>query len=209
MARVLAGESGGPDGLQFSARNATVSPADLKLQVKMDQSGSGVELRNKDNVKIFELDGRQLDELYGKNQLDVSRPEKLKHSIFKVWEHQRPGPKEPAMFVLDLRNLDPEQLRGRLKMLMDWLDEHIENDVAVNPHKEEPKPEPAPAPEQSAPPEGSQPAEQPAPEEPKPEPQVAPTGEPMPEKPQEEEEPKPKEEEQPNEQPKPKAGGSP
>lgn len=206
MAKVLAGESGGPDGLKFSARNATVSPADIKLSTKMDQSGSGIELRDKNNVKIFELDGRQLDELYSKNQLDVSRPEKLKHSVFKVWEHQRPGPKEPAVFVLDLRDIDPEQLRGRLKMLMDWLDDHVENDVAVDPHKEQPAPEPVQRPQQSQPPASPAPdqSQPPAEEEPK----VAPTGEPMPEEPAPEE-PKPEEEEQPNEQPKPKAGSAP
>lgn len=213
MAKVLAGESGGSNGLKFMARNSTVLPANIKCRVMMDQSGSGVELRDEQNEKLFELDGRQLDELYAKNLLDVSRPDKLRDSVFKVWEKQRPPPTEPAVFVLDLTNIDPEQLKGRLKMLIDWLDEHVQNDVAVMPHTiQEQQPTPPPTqdqsqPQQSQPPQSppaSQPASQPQSAPPaEEEPKVAPTGEPMPEKKPEEEE------EQPNEQPKPKAGSAP
>jgi len=138
MMKILAGgmlaES---NGLKFSARNVNIPPVDLHMQVFMDQRGPAyVELRNKQNELVFRISGKELSELDENGQLDASRPERLKDSIFNAWEKQRPEPVDPNTFVLDLREADPEQLKGRLKLLIDWLDDHIENEVAVNPHKE-------------------------------------------------------------------------
>ncbi len=190
MKRVLAGPdgSGGGKGLQFKAQKSAVPPASTTLRTQMDQQGSSVELRDQQNEILISFDGNDLDDLYRNSRLDVGSKERFKQSVYDLWEQQRSEPDEPKTFVLDLTDVEkPEQLLGRLKMLMGWLELHIKHDVAVERQQVLPEVQQTPGePRQLQP--GSGPVSSP----PKPKPQVS----------------KQPEESEPADEAKPKAGPS-
>lgn len=126
-------------GLDFEASQPVVTVDDVKLDVRMDQRGCCIELRDLDNKLLRRWAGREVWRAAESGELNVRRPELLKESAWRAWQDGRPKPAQPVVYRLDLRDADVEQLIGRLSLLRDWLLLHVDDDVSVDPvaHEDE------------------------------------------------------------------------
>ena len=119
------------DGLMFSAARAVVPSSALTMQVRMDQSGSKIELRDAQNERVLCLEGPELDTLHRTGQLDVSRPDRLKESVVSIYNGKSTDPRDPKTFKLDLSTATPEAMRPQLVELIAWIDQHTKDKLAV------------------------------------------------------------------------------
>jgi hypothetical protein len=133
-------------GLDFEASQPVVTVDDVKLDVRMDQRGCSIELRGQDGQLLRRWTGREVSRAAESGELNVRQPALLKESAWRAWHAGRPKPAAPAVYRLDLRDADVAQTIGRLKLLIDWLTLHVDDDISIDPVAHE---EPAESPAQS------------------------------------------------------------
>lgn len=189
----------GKAGLDFSASLPDLGPEAVDMNVQMDSSGTGIVLRDKNRRLLLQLNGQQIAELAREGVLDVRTPDMLKKSVIEYWKARRPAPTWPTTFALALpEEINAAELYGKLKLLMDWLQERDELTINVKgvlrvlqqpaPVAPAPSPSPEQSPEQSEEPPAS--PEEPASPEPQSEPEPDGSEQPAPQPaPEDEEEP--------------------
>ncbi len=145
----------GKAGLDFTASLPDVGPEALDMTVQMDSSGTGILLRDKNRRLLLQLNGNQIAELAREGVLDVRTPDMLKKSVVEYWKARRAAPAWPTSFSLALpEEINAAELHGKLKLLMDWLQEREDltiNVAGVLRVVQQPAPQPAAQPEQSTP----------------------------------------------------------